>query len=239
MILRLNTNLYKEKNSEKGVTLLLTLLVMAAISTIIFATAGIAVNELRTSADVTKSEPSITGAQASAEDYLYAGIRGSSTLANCSNPATTNYSSGTVVTSCASLYQDNPYVFNLDSSENRYFYLYDPTNFNNGGGYTSVSISITDGSSATVYLCDYTVPDCVAGPYVSTGTLNMSSGSSTWNSPNLDGSSKYQLIVVNGVLDGDFVMQSSPQGLPSGTTKIDTTGTSQGVTRKLQTELPQ
>ncbi len=225
--------------SERGVTLLLALLIMAAISTIVFAAASVAVNEIRTSADVTKSEPSITGAQAVAEDYLYAGVRGTGTLASCSNPATSSYAGGVTVSACASLYQDNPYSFNLTAKDTKYFYLYDPNNPGNGGGYTSVRITMTDGDSALVYMCDYTVADCVAGPHISSASLNVSVGATTWNSPALDPNTRYQILVVNGNANGNFYTQSSPQGLPAGITSIETTGSSQGVTRKLRTELPQ
>ena len=226
----------RHKKSEQGITLLMAILILSAITAIVFSISTIALNEIRTNADLTKTEPVIRADEGIAEDSLFRQLRGFSTLPACSSPSTTSLNSVNV-SICAGAYFDNPYTFDLVASQRRDFYLVNPTNQSAAPGYTSASVTMTGGSTANVYLCDISVVDCPSTPS-SSKALNTTS-STTWSS-NLDPSTKYQLIVINGAGSvGSFAITTAPNGLPSGTTTIDATGSKQSVTRKIQVLVPQ
>jgi hypothetical protein len=234
--------LHLKSNMERqaGVTLLLAVLVLGAITTIVFGIAAVTVNEVRTSADVSKSAPSITGAEAIAEEYMFKGVRGLGALAGCDSPEERILTSNKVkVSSCASYYQDNPYSFTLNSNEQVDIYLINPADQSANPGYTDIAVFLDsfDGV-AELYLCDLQVSNCAAGPYVASATLDSVSGFA-WAYGSLEPDEKYQLVIINTGDAANFRVASSPNGVPSGFTTIENTGTNQGTTRKLRTVVPQ
>ncbi|MDB4939861.1 MAG: hypothetical protein JWO40_286 [Candidatus Doudnabacteria bacterium] len=241
-----HNNMYSNKikkinnrNDQKGVTLLLSILILSAITAIVFSVAAIALNEVRTSADLAKTEPIIKADEAMAEDGLFNTVRGYSTLPACSASQTQGtVFNGVTVSSCASYYFNSPYAFVMTPSARRDFYLYNPTNQGANPGYTSASITIVAGSTGTVYFCPFAVANCVVTP-TSSQTLDVN-GTTTWNSPVLDPTIEYQIIVINGVgSTSSYSFTTAPNGLPAGTTTIINQGAKQGVTRKLQVTVPQ
>src|SRR6476620_9116923 len=139
----------KPTDQQKGITLLLALLVMAAIGSIIFSVAAITLNEIKTSSDITKSEPSVTGAEAVAEEILYKSIRGigAETVSNdCSAQSATTLGNQVSVRSCLSYYQSNPYTLIIDPNGEHDFYIYNPADQSVQPGYTSVKVSMDTGS---------------------------------------------------------------------------------------------
>ncbi len=216
---------------------MLSVLLIAAISAIVFSIATIAINEIRSSSELTKSEPIIKADEAVAEEALYKSIRGFAGFPTCNTQAATTVGS-VIVNSCTSYYLGNPYIFNLSDSARRDFYLYNPVNQTQPPGYTSASVTITAGSTGTVYFCLISEIDCVANPS-QTQALSVN-GTTTWNSGGLNTNDKYQLIIVNGVGSGAvYAITANPSGLPAGTTTIISEGTSQGSTRSLQVDIPQ
>src|SRR5437762_11599030 len=79
----------QSRESQKGATLLLAILVLAAITSIVFSIASIVINEIKTSGDVAKAEPVISADEALAEDELFKVMRGLGAVATCANPSTT------------------------------------------------------------------------------------------------------------------------------------------------------
>ncbi|MBU6447920.1 hypothetical protein KGQ24_03730 [Patescibacteria group bacterium] len=228
----------KTRKSEEGVTLLLAIMILAAITAIVFSIATISLNEIRTSSELTKTEPVITADGALAEDQLFRTVRGLGTVASCTSPSITTVNS-VKVTSCAGYYLDNPYAVSLAASAEKDFYLYNPVTQGGNPGYTSVGVQLTSGVSGTVYLCTFDVANCVSNPNVDSRTLS-SAGTTSWTSPALDPATQYQLIIVNGAGGtATFSVTSSPTGLPAGVTTIDNSGTSNGVTRKIEVTVPQ
>ncbi|GAC1413095.1 MAG: hypothetical protein NVSMB66_4100 [Candidatus Doudnabacteria bacterium] len=224
-------------NDQKGVTLLLSILILAAMSAIVFSVGAIALNEIRSSGDLTKSEPVIKANEAFAEDSLFKTLRGLSTLASCSSASTVALN-GVNVSTCVSYYYASPYSFNMTINARKDFYLYNPLDQTANPGYTGLSVRIIAGSTGTVYFCTFVVADCVSTP---TSSLVLSvNGPTTWNSGPLDTTQKYQLILINGAGSAaTYSISSAPNGLPAGTTTIINQGSKQGVTRKLQTQVPQ
>ncbi len=65
-----------ETNKQAGITLLLSILILAAITAIAFSLAAITVIELRSSGDVLRTEPALYGAQAVTEEAFFQYKRG-------------------------------------------------------------------------------------------------------------------------------------------------------------------
>lgn len=230
----------KKTNLEKqrGVTLLLSLLILGSITVIIFGIAAVTMNEIKTSSDLGRTEPAITAASASTEDSLYLLVRGLGTLASCSSPTIDNsFGNGASTSTCADYYYSNPYSFSLTSLGSQYFYLYNPTNQTGNPGYTAVSLTMTNGNTAQVWFCGFSVSNCGAGA----ANYTLSTGSPTVNISGLDPTQRYTLVVKNtdSANSEVFSLTGTPQGLPSGVTTIKSTGSFRGTTRKIQTTVPQ
>ncbi len=226
------------RESEQGVTLLLALMILAAVTAIVFSIATISINEIRTSSELTKTEPVITADEALAEDQLFRTVRGLGTVASCASPSTTTVNSVSV-SSCAGYYSDNPYNLSLAANAEKDFYLYNPVTQGGNPGFTSLSVQLTSGTSGTVYLCTFDINNCVSNPNIDSRALT-SGGVTSWTSPALNPATQYQLIIVNGAgSSATYLVSSSPTGLPAGVTTIDNSGSSQGVTRKIEVTVPQ
>src|ERR1700690_2549252 len=90
----------KKFKNQEGVTLLLTILVLVAISALTFSFASIAFNEVKTSGGISDSEPAITGAEAVTEDLLYKSVRGF--ISTCGTTETDTLSSSGVTVNAIS-----------------------------------------------------------------------------------------------------------------------------------------
>ena len=232
-------NNIKNRRDQAGVTLLLAVLMLGAITTIVFGIAAFTLNEIRSSAEVSRSAPSITGAQAVAEENLFMGIRGIGTLPDCQNPDRQVLVNKVVVSSCASYYEVNPYSLTMSADQRVDFYMVNPSDQELPPGYTELAVSMNNADGeGRVYFCELQIADCVAGPHISTAVLNEVFGY-TWSSGPLDPSTEYQLAMVNIFDATPYTIVSAPNGLPSGFTTIENTGTHQGTTRKLRTTFPQ
>ena len=226
-------------NPQAGVTLLLTILILGTITITVFSVAAITLNEIKTSSDLGRSEPAITAAEATTEDYLYMLEQTvGSPATSCTFPSVdSTFANGVSTAACADYYFSNPYSFSLAGSGEQDFYLYDPANQNNPPGYTSVSITMNSGNAADVWLCDFSTSNCTSG----SPTASLTNGSATVNFNSLDPASKYIIIIQNnaGPAVDSFTISSAPNGLPSGITTVKATATNKGVTRKIQTTVPQ
>lgn len=237
MTLPNNKNLNTE-NRQSGVTLLLSILILGAIMIIIFAVSAITINELKTSGDLTRTEPAITAAGASTEDSLYLAVRGLGTVPDCTSPIVDNsFINGAITNTCADYYYSNPYSFVLASLAQNSFYLYNPADQTVNPGYTGVSVIMSNGTVASVWFCQFSVSSCGSGA----PTYTLTSGSPSVNISGLDPAQKYTLIITNtNSTDSEtFSMTGVPRGLPSGITVIQSTGSFRGATRKIRTTVPQ
>jgi len=164
------------ENHESGVTLILSLLVLAAISVIAFSVAALSTNEVRTSGDESRSEPAIVGAQAGAEDALFESIRGFAGYisSDCTNPTSSTLGNGVKLKSCTNYYQPNPYyVNNLGPNQNVDFFLYDPTNQSNPPGYTGISFYMYPGAgNGQIHFCSFSATVCLNSPDISNDTIS-------------------------------------------------------------------
>lgn len=227
------------QNKERGITLQLAILVLAAVSAIVFSVAAITANEIRTSNDLTRTEPAITVAEAGAEDVLYYQIRGLGGYStNCSAPSTATLS-GVSLSYCSNPYLSNPYNFAFSGpSGEKDFYLYNPSSSGGAPGYTNISITLNSGISGTANICSWQATNCATTADVASLTFTTGQTKSQALDPNA--TTGYQIIFLNTNASSDaFSVTTTPTGMPSGTATIQTTGSNNGVTRKLQTILPQ
>lgn len=239
------------KNSQRGVTLLLSLLVMAAILTIVLATSTIVFNEIKTSYDLTKSQPAITGAEAGVENAFYYIMRGYRGVRDCyqdppADPVTLG--NGVQLTSCASPYYPNPYTFNLPAGQNqRDIYLYNPRTPEQDTdiGYNGFTARLNSGASVTVFKCEYTSP-CTLSNII--GTLPDQTTGARRLSFELDPRQRWHIMISNNSTDTAANVTvlattdpgiTNPLGIPTETTVIITTGSIGGVKRTIQSTLPQ
>jgi hypothetical protein len=236
------TKLNRDPKSQAGVTLLLALMIMAALIAIVFSISSITINELNNANTEINSEPAIAGAEAGAETLLYQDNRGS--ISCSASPSTYKLQTSNVyVVSSNTLYNINPYTFSLGISPSNEmdFDLYNPCDPNGAPGYTSISIIPTSIDStipsSTLYICSWSVSPCSPSTYdiyhVSFNTAM------TYNS--LDANTKYQIVLLNNdTSQVSYSVSTTPSniGIPASQIVILTTGTNNGVSRKLQTILP-
>lgn len=240
-----------EEASQKGVTLLLAILVMSAITAIVLGTASIVLNETKISGDLIKSQPALTAAEAGTEDGIYKSYRiAKSAVANCSSPATPEVlSNGVRLTVCSSLYYPNPNSFRLNAGASIYFYLYDPTDIDLPPNYRSLTIAVNTGPALEAHFCDFDTDedDCAAAGDVDSGTARVGTPWSPQDGADIgriDPARKYQLFISNtGTEPASYTITvenlgSPPHGLPVGTSTLISRASNSGVTRTIQTILP-
>jgi len=230
--------LREKKSDQRGVTLLLAILVLSAVTAVVFTVAALALNETRTSGDLIKSEPAITAAEAGTEDVLYYAVRGLGGYStNCTTPTTTTVNAVTL-SYCLNPYLVDPYQFTVNANTQKNFFLYNATSQGAAPGYTNVSVTLNSGISGTVYICSWTNQNCSGSPDVA--TLTPTTGQTQNSALNPNQSIGYQIIFSNTNITNDvFTVTTTPNGMPSGTATIEVTGSNNGVTRKIQTILPQ
>jgi len=231
------------KNDQRGVTLLLSILVLSALTSIVFSVAAIAVNETRVSGDLLKTEPAITAAEAGTEDLLYYAVRGVGTYSTDCTAPTISTLNGVQLSICANPYLANPYQFTVGPkvglvNGERDFFLYNPITQGGAPGYTNISINLISGVSATVDICTWANTNCVGAPDVVSLALTTGQTKAQVLDPNT--ATGYQVIFLNANSTSDgFSVTTTPNGIPSGTSTLEATGANKGVTRKIQTILPQ
>lgn len=178
---------WHQQNSQAGITLLLSMLLLAAITTIAFSLAAVGFAEIATSTDLVRTEPILYSSIGAAEEATFGLKRNESTLisalgTNCDD----NFTQFRGVQSTIS---NNTKLCNVNSSNDievevpvtantaagyalaRRLYLYDPSKNTVGDStYTSIKFIKTSSSGASdirIYICQLDV-DCV-GPWPGTG----------------------------------------------------------------------
>jgi hypothetical protein len=126
--------LSKPNNDERGVTLLLSVLILAGMFIITVTVTFFAIQELRASRANQLTEPAIVGAETSGEQGVWLIKRNYSAFTDtCPADSTTQVDGTTaspskvVTTRCVTY---DKALFQLGPSETKEFYLYDPTNIN-------------------------------------------------------------------------------------------------------------
>ncbi|MDP4000633.1 MAG: hypothetical protein Q8P83_00075, partial [bacterium] len=110
---------------ERGVTLLMSILILAGITLISVTVGFFTIQEIRASRAIVLSEPAISAAESAGEQGIWA-LKRSGTIANCPQ-FTTNTLGRSVVDFCKSY---GPAVITLESNTPKSIFLYNPDDIN-------------------------------------------------------------------------------------------------------------
>ena len=257
----------QQKRSD-GVTLFLSILVLAAITAVAFSLASVTLVEIQTSGDVERTEPSYYADQGITEEAIYSLKRKVSSVQGAPNLGTN------CATTFVSYTGPDPSIagetkicdimasYNIEvrilTSANTYatarrFYLYNPANFGLGaGGYGNVSVTNTSKTNTTihVYICKL-INDCsTTGIWEASSNVDITPGNGRvfiLNGTASDGS--YELAITNKSVatppDDAFAQIISydtnnvGKGLPYLNKKaIQIQSTKSGLTRKVEVLIP-
>jgi hypothetical protein len=162
------------RTSQAGVTLLLSVLLLAAITTIAFSLAVVGFAEINTSNDLARTEPILYHSLGIAEEGTYGMKRGVSTiktnLGSQCDTAFKSYTLGSQPITAQTKYCNinSEYDIEVTVPQNTYstatrLYVYDPTNNGTGSsGYARITFKKTTNNGGTVllYMCSLTT-ECV------------------------------------------------------------------------------
>jgi hypothetical protein len=145
--------------SQSGVTLLLSIIVLASITAISFSIATIMLVEIRTSGDLLKTEPAISAAEALGEEALFKIKRNLSSYTYSSQVGTISVSTPTESLYNDPIQQDKilPTSYSFTNTVNHYTF-YDPTDISGGSGYSKLRLTYIDtghSDNLSVYICQY------------------------------------------------------------------------------------
>lgn len=197
------------QNSQAGVTLLLSVMMLASISAVAFSLAAVTLIEVRTSGDVQRTEPIFYSDQGIAEDAVYVlkrKVSGISFGTDCATSfATYSDRPDTSITSQTKICQvaDGTVIVRIPASAIDYasakrLYMFDPANYGTGAGsYDDLVIKnvSTENYSVRVFVCKLT-EECEAPAY----------GSATWV---VDGRTGLNDIAQNATKDFSSVINTS------------------------------
>ena len=260
-----NLNNHNSKINQAGVSLMLSVLVLAAITAVSFSLATIIFVELRSSGDVLRSEPAVYGTLGVTEEALFQYKRfvneredsgtSLSTLdvATCTSTQTNpdpnicNVGGVAITIPNNSLLQfdDTPKVQTVYSQQQVTIPLYEVNNF--AAQYGKVKVEIIPTGSVNYLDVSYQeIPETGSTYTLSSQPLSESqSGGWTYTLPNTSGS-QYELILNNTTSDNFLVSISSydtdnvtPKGLPFvGKKALEVIANYLGVTRTYRVYIP-
>lgn len=234
-----------KKQKQAGITLILSIFVLASVSILSFSVATLVLKEIKSSRRLINSEPAIIAAEAGGETVLYFRVRD---LAQYNEPCPTSVTQslptgGTYASSVQTCtdYYDDPYYF-LTASQgyldgNEAVLLNDPTDDSNpAAGYTSVRMQAVSGTNGAtlVTMSVYDLNDPDAGPV---STLTGAVGGSAVSAA-LDPAKSYVVFLdpggSNRTASGTITITGTPPGVPSKNPAINATGSRNDLERKLE-----
>lgn len=226
---------WNQNKGQHGVTLLLSVLLLAAITTIAFSLAVVGFAEISTSDDLARTEPVLYYSLGVAEEATYGMKRGEPTLkGSLGSECATSFVAYHIQT--PDLMSTQTKVCNINPNKvvevavpvNTYnsatrLYAYDPaTNSTTTSGYTSIALRKTtnNGGVVRVYFCplsevcgDPTSPSNQTAGWVNSGGTLLVYGDTPVSAPN-DGK-PYEIVLINSTGAKEYVeVSTDPKGLP-------------------------
>lgn len=221
------------QRSQSGITLLLSVLLLAAVTTIAFSLAAVGFAELATSEDLAKTEPILYYSLGVAEEATYGMKRGVSSIKTAlGSECDSNFIAYTLDAGNPTTTKTK--VCNLNASsdvevsvpQNTFntavrLYVYNPTtNSTSSSGYTSLSFKKTsnNGGSVQLYICplsvdcgDPTPPSNQTSGWTTLGTALTYNNTVSAPSPTVPS----EIVFINSSGPKEFVeVISAPKGLP-------------------------
>lgn len=226
----------KNSKNQDGVTLVISIVLLAAVTFISFSLSTIIIREVGAARLLLQSEPAISGAEAGVEVGIYQLFRETGTISGSGNLP----GSGASYVITPDLY-DNPYKF-TNATSTLQVALYDPTNPDNqAAGYGTVKVTNSAGSNpikADVFsYADLKVPVC-SSPSIPAGNSYTCPASGTLQSA--DDRYLVQISVTAGTASGEVDTTDDaggPKGVPTAFPEIEVTGQSGNVKRRLDVNL--
>ncbi len=234
-----STNARANHKSQRGITLLMSVFVLAAVSAISFSVAALVLREIRSSRILSQSEPSLIAAEGGAETALFFRIRGLNSYTNQCPSGHTGSLGGAGFTVCNDYY-DTPYFFSTSSTTNEVLLLNDPANpANSAAGYSSLSITATSGSASVLQIRAYDLnsnnPVAIQTSLIVPGNVTLSG---------LNPNASYAVFLVpqsgsnpNPIANGSAIGNGGSKGIPSKNPSIISTGTRNTLIRRLEVQL--
>lgn len=223
-----NSKLQIPNSKESGVTLILAVVMLAAITFVSFSLSTIVIREIGGARVLLKTEPAISGALAGGEVGLYQLMRelGGTTTSGSTSPGGASYQ-------VVSDFYDDPYLFTSTGTQVvvGLFNVENPNNRN--PGYQSITIQNNGGSTPIkVNVISWSDP---GNPVVADVVL---SGGSILQRDLSRVDDRY-LVVMEPVVAGSFAgsLSAPSLGVPSDNPGIDVTGINQDVRRKIEINL--
>ena len=251
---------HQSNNGQEGVTLLLSVLVLSAITAISFSLAAVAFVEIANSNDLAKTEPVLYASIGIAEEATYGIKRGvtslQTSLGTCNTFASYPNTPAQYVTNKTKICDinlDNDIEIDVPTNASSYntarkLYAYDPANSGNGaGGYTQITIKNTSAlqTSFGVYICELN-QECESpgsGTYTwSHQKLPLLSGETdTYAAADgMSASKAYEINIINLGANAGFVeVITQPKGLPYLSKKaVEVQSSSGRLIRRLRVLIP-
>ncbi|MBP9686655.1 MAG: hypothetical protein KBD66_02550 [Candidatus Doudnabacteria bacterium] len=231
MIFLQNNPLRTERESEAGVTLLLSVLLLSAITTIAFSLAAVGFSELATSDDLARTEPIFYHSLGIAEEATFGMKRQEPTVlgrlgSECAQSFTSYVIEPSSIVSKAKYCNLNPSkTIEVAVSKNAAnsavrIYAYDPASGGGTSNYTTLKLKKTTDNGATVelYACKLTEECSDLSQYPSV-PLTGWSVKGTILYPNdtvtMDPAYPYEIVLVNATGPKEYVeITTAPTGLP-------------------------
>jgi hypothetical protein len=243
MMYRTRTN---STHDERGVSLLMAVLVLASITAISFSLATIVFIEIRASADFVRSERALYASYAITEEALFKYSRGA-TFNYLNGEETLN---GVALEATESSTTTSPYSDALSAGASEQYTLVNPEDPNGPGGYGGIQITNVSQNGATIQVQLYSIDPAEEG---GARTLVTEAGPLAFNesfpdngTEDLDPLLQYEVVVTNvsatnGVSFNIYTYDSNgiDKGLPNiGESLVEITASYLGLTRKYQAHIP-
>lgn len=225
------------KNQE-GVTLVVAIVLLSAVTFVSFSLSTVALRELKSARLVTNAEPAFAGANAGGETGLYRLQRGAGSISSSNQSLSQSSATYDIIADLL----DDPYLYTVAGGQTLNVGLYDPENTNNqdllyrsvrvANQVNPIRVTVASWFNPNNPVCNnINVPPggaltcTLVGPdyrYLVT-LVNLGAGTSNGTVQAFDGS---------GILTGP--LSAVPAGIPSDKPSIEITGKSGEVRRKIQ-----
>ncbi len=242
---------HKFAKFQEGISLLLSILILSAISAITFSLATVVFIEIRASGDFSRTEVALYATQAITEEALFKIKRG---LPDCGADPCLSYSSPineVVLDNPAPLTQafnTSPVIDSIRQTTTSDYFMVNPADPYGGGGYGSLKITYNQGPTGTLdlSLTEYD-PTGVLPPTLIPIAPNPMNPTENSGFIVLDSAKQYTLSILNNASGTASVTietysdvgHTVSKGLPYlGQTVIDIVSKYLGLTRKLQVQIP-
>ncbi len=242
---------------QKGVTLLLAILILSSVMAISFSLATILLVEVRTSGDLARTEPALYGAHAVTEEALFKIKRRAN---NSQFPTYSNTVSYIALNNTSQDYADPIQQIKIPPNRTLRYSLHDPNNMGGPSNYNKVKLTyLVSGSSSsgiTVWICELDPANPPSDP--NNTCQNLSTGnpvmivkgsllrpSMSTLTTNLNPNYQQEIILVNSESDYQYVKMetwdsgNNPKGVPYFAEKaVDINANNSGVSRKVRVIVP-